>query len=54
MFIIGQAVSTSDNHHVKASVKDYVNVKPVWPVCAYVATMLQNEKNTVCLYKYTT
>ena len=33
MFTIGQAVSTSDNDQVKPAGKDYVNVKPVWPVC---------------------
>ena len=28
----------------KAAGKDYVNVKPVRPVCVYVATMLQKKK----------
>ena len=41
MLSIGQAVSTSDNDQVKPVGKDYVDVKPVWPVCVCVATMLQ-------------
>ena len=43
MFTIGLAVPASDNDQVKAPGKDYVNVKPVWPVCVCVATMLQKE-----------
>ena len=31
---------------VKAAGKDDVNVKPVWPVCVCVATMLQKIKNS--------
>ena len=41
IFTIGSAISTSDNNQVKAAGKDYVNVKPVWPVCVCAATMLQ-------------
>ena len=41
MFKIGWAVSNSNNDQVKTAGKDYVNVKPVWPVCVCVATMLQ-------------
>ena len=41
MFTIAQAVSTSDNDKVKPVGKDYVNVKPVWPACVCVATMLE-------------
>ena len=45
MFTIGWAFSSSDNDQVKAAGKDYikqvnVNVKPVWPACVCVATML--------------
>ena len=50
MFKIGWAVSNSNNDQVKTAGKDYVNVKPVWPVCVCVATMLQKAKNT----KFTT
>ena len=45
MFTIGQAVSPGDNDQVKAAGKDYVNVKPVRPLCVCVATMLQKTKN---------
>ena len=41
MFTIEQAVSTSDNDQVKRAGKDYVNVKPAWPACVCVATMLE-------------
>ena len=41
MFTIGLAVSTNDNDQVKPVGKDYVNVKPVWPVWVCTATMLQ-------------
>ena len=44
MSSIGQVVYTSDNDQVKAAWKDYVNVKPVWPVCVFVATMLEKQK----------
>ena len=40
MFTIGCAVPTSDNGQVKPAGKDYLNVKPVWPSCVCVATML--------------
>ena len=46
MFTFAQTLSTSENNQVKPAVKDYVNVKPVWPVCVCVATMLQYTKNT--------
>ena len=42
MFTVGLIVSTSHNDdNVKAAGKDHENVKPVWPVCVCVATMLQ-------------
>ena len=41
MFTIGLAVSTSDNDQVKPAWKDNVNMKPVWPACVYVPTMLE-------------
>ena len=50
MFTIGLAVPASDNDQVKAPGIDYVNVKPVWPVCVCVATMLQQTKNTKFIY----
>ena len=40
MFRIGYIVSTSDNDQVQAAGKDYADVKPVWPVCEHVVTML--------------
>ena len=45
-------IDNSDHVHnwVKAAGKDYVNVKPVWPVCVCVATMLQKIKNTKFIY----
>ena len=33
--------SDSDSDQAKTAAKDYVNVKPTWPVCVCVATMLQ-------------
>ena len=36
MFKIVLVVFTSDNDQVKTGEKDYVNVKPGWPVCVYV------------------
>ena len=39
-------ISTNDNDQVKAVGKDYMNVKPLWPVCVCVATMLQKTKST--------
>ena len=50
MFTIGLAVSASHNDQVKPAGNDYVNVKPVWPVCVCVATMLQKRKNTKFIY----
>ena len=44
MFAIGLAASASKNGQVKAAGKDFVNVKPVWPVCVCVATILQKHK----------
>ena len=41
LFIIGYAISTSDNDQVKPAGKDYMNVKPVWLVYVCIATMLQ-------------
>ena len=53
MFTIGQAVSTGDNDQVKPARKDYVNVKPVRPLCVCVATMLQKtKKQKVCLRNF--
>ena len=46
MLTIGEAVSTSDNDQISVAGKDYVNVKPVWPVCVCVATMLRKTKST--------
>ena len=40
MFAIGLAVSTSGKDQVKAAGIDYVNMKPVWPVCVCAVTML--------------
>ena len=51
MFTIGYTVPTNDNDEVKATGKDYVNVKPVWPVCVCVAIMLQKTKNTKFVWK---
>ena len=51
MFTIGMAVSTSDNDQLKVAGRDYVNVKPVWPVCVWVATMLQKTKKTQWLFE---
>ena len=51
MFTIGMAVSTSDNDLLKVVERDYVNVKPVWPVCVWVLTMLQKTKKTQCLFE---
>ena len=34
-------VCTSDNDQIKPAGKDYLNVKPVLPLCACVATMFQ-------------
>ena len=41
MFTIVYVVSTIDNDQGKPAGKDYLNVKPVWPSCVCVATMLQ-------------
>ena len=52
MFTIGEAVSTSDNDQEKPAGKDYVNVKPVWPVCVCVAPTLQQTRKTNYIYQY--
>ena len=41
MFTIGLALSISDNDQVEAAGKDYMNVKPVWPVCVCVAANIK-------------
>ena len=51
MFKIELALSTSDNDQVKTAGKDYVNVKPVGPVCTCVATVLQKTKSTKFLWE---
>ena len=52
MVTIGWAVSSNDNDQVRPAGKDHVIVKPVWPVCACVATMLQkiNISNWIIEY----
>ena len=50
MFKIWEVIATNDNDKVKTGGKDYVNVKPVWRLCACVATIFtKNEKHKVCL-----
>ena len=49
MFTTEYAVSISDNNQVKAVWKDYVNVKPVWPL--YVLWQSYKEKTKI-LYIY--
>ena len=39
MVTIGEVVSASDNDQVKATEKDYVNVKPMWALCEFVALL---------------
>ena len=48
MIKIGLAVSTSDNDQVKvkAAMKDYVDMKPVWTVCVCFARMLKKSVKT--------
>ena len=52
MFTIGLIVSSSDTDQVKAAGKDYVNTKPVWPVCVCVATMLQKQRTQNLFEKF--
>ena len=52
MFTIGQEFSTSENDQVKPAGKDYVNVKPVWPVCMYCDNVTINKKHKVYIYIY--